>query len=433
LPLDLESLKAKLAGATTVRATGRVLGVTGLSLRFALPGVRVGDVVTVKRRGEPLACEVVGFDGGEAIAMPLGALAGVGPDDEVEGTGGPLQVRAGPSLLGRVVDGLGRAFDGGPAVEGELVAVDRDPPAALDRRPVAQPLSTGVRVIDGLLTLGEGQRVGLFAGSGVGKSTLLGAVARGAEADVVVVALVGERGREVGEFLDRALGREGRAKSVVVVATSDAPALERLRAAHVATAYAEFFRDAGARVLLLVDSVTRFARAQREVGLASGEPAARRGYPPSVFAMLPRLLERSGQGTSGSVTAIYTVLVEGGDMDEPIADEVRGILDGHIVLDRMIAARGRHPAVDVTVSLSRVMDWMVNPEHRTAARRLRALVATYEAKRDLVSLGAYAKGTDKELDEAIARMPRIEAFLRQDVGERSALAATVAALVSAVK
>jgi ATP synthase in type III secretion protein N len=431
--LDLEALKAKLAGASTVRPTGRVLGVTGLSLRFALPGVRVGDVITVKRRGEPLACEVVGFDRGEAIAMPLGALTGVGPDDDVEATGGPLQVRAGPSLLGRVVDGLGRALDGGPAVAGELVAVDGDPPAALDRRPVARPLASGVRVIDGLLTLGEGQRVGLFAGSGVGKSTLLGALARGAEADVVVVALVGERGREVGEFLERSLGVEGRKKSVVVVATSDVAALERLRAAQVATAYAEYFRDAGARVLLLVDSVTRFARAQREVGLAAGEPAARRGYPPSVFAMLPRLLERSGQGTRGSVTAIYTVLVEGGDMDEPIADEVRGILDGHIVLDRMIAARGRYPAVDVTVSLSRVMDSMVSAEHRAAARRLRALLATHEAKRDLVTLGAYAKGTDPDLDEAMARMPRIEAFLRQGAAEESPLSSTLAALLAAVK
>lgn len=433
MTLDLEALKARLASASSVRATGRVLGVTGLSLRFALPGVRVGDVVTVKRRGAPLACEVVGFDGGEAIGMPLGALVGVGPDDDVEATGSPLQVRAGPSLLGRVVDGLGRAFDGGPEITGELVAVDRDPPPALHRRPVATPLPTGVRVIDGLLTLGEGQRVGLFAGSGVGKSTLLGAVARGAEADVVVVALVGERGREVGEFLERSLGAEGRKRSIVVVATSDVAALERLRAAQVATAYAEHFRDAGARVLLLVDSVTRFARAQREVGLAAGEPPARRGYPPSVFAMLPRLLERTGQGARGSITAIYTVLVEGGDMDEPIADEVRGILDGHIVLDRSVAARGRYPAVDVTVSLSRVMDSVVSADHREAARRLRALLATFEAKRDLVTLGAYAKGSDRELDDAIARMPRIEDFLRQDAGDCSPLPATVAALASAVK
>ncbi len=433
MPVDVEALKAKLAQVSTLRAAGRVRGVTGLSLRFAMPGVRIGDVVTVRRRGTPLACEVVGFDGGEAIAMPLGVLGGVGPDDEVESTGGPLQVRASGALLGRVLDGLGRPFDGGPPIDGEWVPVDRDPPAALGRRPVSLPMATGVRVIDGLLTLGEGQRVGLFAGSGVGKSSLLGAVARGAEADVVVVALVGERGREVGEFLDGPLGSEGRKKSVVVVATSDVAALERLRAAQVATAYAEHFRDQGARVLLLVDSVTRCARALREVGLAAGEPPARRGYPPSVFAMLPRLLERAGQGDRGSITAIYTVLVEGGDMDEPIADEVRGILDGHIVLDRAIAARGRYPAVDVTASLSRVMDGIVSRDQRDAARRLRALVATYEAKRDLVALGAYAQGRDKDLDEAMSRMPRIEAFLRQDTDDKSDLTATVAGLIHAVR
>ena len=432
MSVDVEALKAKLAQVSTLRPTGRVLGVTGLSLRFMMPGVRIGDVVTVRRRGIPLACEVVGFDRGEAIGMPLGVLSGVGPDDEVESTGAPFQVRASDGLLGRVLDGLGRPFDGGPPVEGEWVQVDREPPTALGRRPVAKPLATGVRVIDGLLTLGEGQRVGLFAGSGVGKSSLLGAVARGAEADVVVVALVGERGREVGEFLDGALGAEGRKKSVVVVATSDVAALERLRAAQVATAYAEHFRDRGARVLLLVDSVTRCARALREVGLDAGEPPTRRGYPPSVFAMLPRLLERAGQGPTGSITAMYTVLVEGCDMDEPIADEVRGILDGHIVLDRGIAARGRYPAVDVTVSLSRVMDGIVGKEHREAARRLRTLVATHEAKRDLVSLGAYTPGKDKELDEALSRMGRIEAFLQQGSAEKSGLAATLAALVQAV-
>jgi type III secretion protein N (ATPase) len=432
MSVDVDALKAKLAQVSTMRATGRVLGVTGLSIRFLMPGVRIGDVVIVRRRGEALSCEVVGFDRGEAIGMPLGTLAGVGPDDEVESTGGPFEVRAGGELLGRVVDGLGRPFDRGPPIDGEWVPVDRDPPAALDRRPVARPIATGVRVIDGLLTLGEGQRVGLFAGSGVGKSSLLGAAARGAEADVVVVALVGERGREVGEFLDGSLGAEGRKKSIVVVATSDAAALERLRAAQVATAYAEYFRDQGARVLLLVDSVTRFARAQREVGLAAGEPPARRGYPPSVFAMLPRLLERAGQGKRGSITAIYTVLVEGGDMDEPIADEVRGILDGHIVLDRVIAARGRYPAVDVTVSLSRVMDGIVSKDHRESARRLRALVAAYESKRDLVALGAYVKGSDEELDEAIVRMPRIEAFLRQDARQRSTLIETIEGLHTAV-
>ncbi len=430
---SLDALKAKLAATPAVRTTGRVLAVTGLSLRFSMPGVRVGDVVTVKRRGEPLGCEVVGFDRGEAIAMPLGVLAGVGPDDEVEATGGGFQVRASEALLGRVVDGLGRPIDGGaPITGGTIVPVDRAPEAALDRRPVTVPLATGVRVLDGLLTLGEGQRVGLFAGSGVGKSTLLGAIARGTDADVVVVALVGERGREVSEFLEHSLGAEGRARSVVVVATSDVAALERLRAAQVATAYAEHFRDQGKKVMLLVDSITRFARAQREVGLAAGEPPTRRGYPPSVFAMLPRLLERSGQGKHGSITAIYTVLVEGGDMEEPIADEVRGILDGHVVLDRMLASRGRYPAVDPTVSLSRVMDAVVSPAHRDAARKLRALVGHYEAKRDLVMLGAYAKGSDKELDDAIARMPKIEQFLRQSPAERVSFEDSVAMLTRVV-
>jgi type III secretion protein N (ATPase) len=433
MSVDVEALRAALAHVSTLRATGRVLGVTGLSLRFMMPGVRIGDIVTVRRRGAPLSCEVVGFDRGEAIGMPLGVLSGVGPDDEVESTGGPFQVRASDALLGRVVDGLGRPFDGGRPIDGEWVPVDGDPPAALGRRAVATPFATGIRVIDGLLTLGEGQRVGLFAGSGVGKSSLLGAVARDAEADVVVVALVGERGREVGEFLERSLGTEGKKKSVVVVATSDVAALERVRAAQVATAYAEHFRDRGARVLLLVDSITRYARALREVGLAAGEPPTRRGYPPSVFAMLPRLLERAGQSKTGSITAIYTVLVEGGDMDEPIADEVRGILDGHIVLDRAIAARGRYPAVDVTGSLSRVMDSIVGKEHRDAARRLRALLATYEAKRDLVSLGAYTPGRDKELDEAISHMPRIEAFLRQEAAEKSQVTAAIATLLQAVR
>jgi type III secretion protein N (ATPase) len=431
--MDLDALRAKLAQTPALRTTGRVLGVTGLSLRFVMPGVRVGDVVHVKRRGEALVCEVVGFDGGEAVAMPLGALTGVGPDDIVEATGLPFCVKASDALLGRVLDGLGHPLDGGPIGSGEDVPVDRDPPLAMTRKPVDKPIATGVRVLDGLLTLGEGQRVGLFAGSGVGKSTLLGAVARGVQADVVVVALVGERGREVGEFLEHSLGPEGRKKSVVVVATSDMAALERLRAAQVATAYAEYFRDQGAKVMLLVDSVTRFARAQREVGLAAGEPPARRGYPPSVFAMLPRLLERSGQGEKGSITAIYTVLVEGGDMDEPIADEVRGVLDGHVVLDRTIAARGRYPAVDVTVSLSRVMDAVVKPEHKTAARKLRSLLGLYEAKRDLVTLGAYAKGSDKELDEAIAKMPRIEQFLRQDPKDRVPFEETVKLLEQAVK
>jgi type III secretion protein N (ATPase) len=388
-------------------------------------GVRGGDLVFIRRAGERLPCEIVGFDGGLAVAMPLGSLRGVGLDDEVESAADGFKVPVSRGLLGRVVDGLGRPIDGlGELPRGELVSVDQDPVAPLSRNPIREPVETGVRVLDGLATLGRGQRIGLFAGSGVGKSTLLGAVARGTQADIVVVALVGERGREVGEFLEGALGAEGRKKSVVVVATSDASPLERLRAAQVATAYAEHFRDQGQHVLLLVDSVTRFARAQREIGLACGEPPARRGYPPSVFAMLPRLLERAGQGSTGAITAIYTVLVEGGDMDEPIADEVRGILDGHVVLDRSIAARGIYPAVDPIASLSRVMDAVVPQEHAAAARRLRTLLSAYESKRDLIALGAYSRGADKRVDEAIALLPRIEQFLRQSPNEHSSLSDT---------
>lgn len=426
--MDFDALRARLAESPALLAEGRVRAVTGLSVRLSLPGARVGDVVVLKRRGSPLQAEIVGFDQGEAVAIPLGELAGVGVDDPVESTGAPLEVAAGPALLGRVLDGLGRPADGQPLPEGlTRVPVDRAPPPALGRRPVAQPLTTGVRAIDALLTLGVGQRVGLFAGSGVGKSTLLGAIARGTSADVVVVALVGERGREVGDFLEHSLGELGRRRSVVVVATSDAPALERLRAVQVATAVAESFRDAGKSVMLLVDSVTRVARAQREVGLAAGEPPARRGYPPSVFALLPRLLERSGQSERGAITAIYTVLVEGGDMEEPIADEVRGILDGHIVMDRRIAARGHYPAIDVPSSLSRVMDAVVSAEHVAAARQLRALVATYEEKRDLVTLGAYAKGSDPRVDRAIAALPELERFLCQNA-EPSSWDATLAEL-----
>jgi len=430
--MDLDKLKARLSATTTVLPVGRVLAVTGLSVRASLPAARVGDVVVIRRKGGPLLGEIVGFGEGEAVVLPLGALSGVGPDDAVESTGSPLEVRASDALLGRVMDGLGRPVDGRPDVVGVGVPVDRDPPPALARRPVTRPIATGVRVIDALLTLGEGQRIGLFAGSGVGKSTLLGAITRGTEADVVVVALVGERGREVGEFIDRILGDQGRKKSVVVVATSDAPALERLRAAQVATAYAEHFRDQGRKVMLLVDSVTRFARAQREVGLSAGEPPARRGYPPSVFAMLPRLLERSGQAKTGSITAVYTVLVEGSDMDEPIADEVRAVVDGHVVLDRTLAARGRYPAVDVTTSVSRVMSAIVEGSHLAAATRMRELVATYESRRDLVMLGAYAKGTDRDLDRAIEVMPRIEAFLRQTPDEIARFDESVRQMAAAV-
>ncbi|HVY31842.1 MAG TPA: FliI/YscN family ATPase [Polyangiaceae bacterium] len=429
--MDIEALRARLSETNALRPVGRVVAVTGLLLRVVLPGARISDVLVIRRRGEPLLAEVVGFQQGEALAVPLGEPNGVGPDDVVEATGQGLEVSAGVGLLGRVVDGLGRPIDGRPAPTGLTpVLVDRAPPAALSRRPVSAPLETGVRAIDGLITLGVGQRIGLFAGSGVGKSTLLGAIARGASADVVVVALVGERGREVGEFLEHSLGEAGRRRSVVVVATSDAPPVERLRAAQVATAMAEHFRDLGKSVLLLVDSVTRFARAQREIGLAAGEPPARRGYPPSVFTQLPRLLERSGQGETGSITAIYTVLVEGSDMDEPIADEVRGILDGHVVLERKLAARGHYPAIDVLQSLSRVMPKVTANARQAAAQRARALLAAFEEKRDLIALGAYAKGSDPRLDQAIAAAPELERFLRQEPGVIEASSSTLQTLKS---
>lgn len=426
-----EELRSRLSSVPTLNVSGRVEAVTGLSLEAILPGARIGDLVSIHRRGGALLGEIVGFKRDLSIVMPLGDLVGVGPDDVVEATGRRLTVRVSRSALGRVVDGLGRPIDDGPPLEGNEVPVDRAPPPPLGRRAIDKPLATGVRPLDALLTLGEGQRVGLFAGSGVGKSTLLGAMARGTEADVVIVALVGERGREVNEFLEHALGEAGRKRSIVVVATSDAPALERLRAAQTATAMAESFRDEGLRVLLLVDSVTRFARAQREVGLAAGEPPARRGYPPSVFALLPRLLERTGQGTTGSITAVYTVLVEGGDMEEPIADEVRGVLDGHIVLDRAIAARGRYPAIDVPVSLSRVMDQVIGKEHREAARAVRAMLGAYEAKRDLLALGAYAKGADPLVDRAIVKMPLLEALLAQQPDQKSTFAEATSALLKA--
>ncbi len=413
--MDTKFLRERLNDVSSLRAEGRVVSVTGLSVHLKLPNARVGDLVEIRRRGGTLPAEIVGFRAGEVVAMPFGELTGVGPDDPVVSSGEPFLVAAGHALLGRVLDGFGRPIDGKPLNVAQLtrVPVDCSPPAALSRRPVNAPLATGVRVLDTMLTFGEGQRVGLFAGSGVGKSTLLGSIARGVEADVAVLALVGERGREVGEFLTDCLGEAGLQRSVVVVATSDAPALERLRAAQTATAIAEYFRDQGQRVMLMVDSVTRFARAQREVGLASGEPPARRGYPPSVFAALPRLLERTGQGPKGSITALYTVLVEGGDMEEPIADEVRGILDGHVILDRAVAARGFYPAVDVVHSLSRVMSRCVTAEHDAAARIVRRLLGVYESKRDLITLGAYKKGSDKSVDQAMAALPEIEQLLQQ--------------------
>ncbi len=433
MPFDLDRALEAIRETDPIRVTGRVRALVGLAVQASVPGVRAGEIVEIVRRdGPPLEAEVVGFELDRATLMPLGDARGIAPDDPVRPTGRPLSVQASDALLGRVLDGLGQPLDGRPLPPGTPWPVMRPAPSPLERRRIERALPTGVRAIDGLMTLGEGQRIGLFAGSGVGKSTLLGQIAQRADADVVVVGLVGERGREVREFLDDCLGAEGLLRSVVVCATSDAPALVRMRSAWVATALAEYFRDRGQRVLLVMDSVTRFARAAREVGLAAGEPPARRGYPPSALAALPRLLERSGAGAEGSITAVYSVLVEGGDLEEPIADEVRGILDGHVVLDRELAARGRWPAIDPLRSLSRVMDRVVDTEHLRAARALREHLAVYEAKRDLVLLGAYERGRDRRLDAALARIEAIESFLRQEPTERATLDETMRRLAGAV-
>lgn len=407
------------------RLAGKVTEVTGLVLRATIPGVRVGELVYVdsepgvRVQGPRVQAEVVGFRGDEVVLMPLGEVAGIGPESVVSPTGRPLGIRVGEGLLGRVLGGLGEPIDGGGPIAGETEEwpVDRAAPDPLARRRVERPLALGVRAVDAFLAVGEGQRLGLFAGAGVGKSTLLGQIARNTEADVNVICLVGERGREVREFLEDALGPAGRARSVVVCATSDAPSLVRLKSTFVATAIAEWFRERGRRVLFMMDSLTRFARAQREVGLAAGEPPARQGYPPSVFAALPRLLERTGNSDRGSITALYTVLVAGGDMEEPIADEVRGIVDGHIVLSRELGARSHWPAIDVLPSLSRVMPQITDPEHQRAAARVREWLAAYERNRDLIALGAYQKGSDPRTDEALARIGAITDFLRQGTHE----------------
>ncbi len=393
---------------------GRVDEVVGLVVRASVAGVALGEVVRIDRRGAaPLPAEVVGFRGEQAVLLPLGELAGVAPAGAVWRTGEPLAVRCGDDVLGRVLDGEGTPIDGGPPLAGERWAVDRAAPSALSRPPLRAPLHTGVRVLDTLLTLARGQRVGLFSAAGVGKSTLLGQIARGATADAVVLCLVGERGRELPELLGDELA-PARARTVVVCATSDAPPLVRVRAAHVATSIAEWLRDRrGANVLLLVDSLTRVARAQREVGLSAGEPPARHGYPPSVFAMLPRLVERAGATTDGSITALYTVLVAGNDLDEPIADEVRSLVDGHVVLDRRLAQRGHFPPVDVVASVSRLMHKVIDERQAEAAARVRARLAIYEEHRDLVTLGAYQAGRDRTVDDAVAAYPAIERLLRQ--------------------
>jgi flagellum-specific ATP synthase len=412
---------ARLHRAPLARSLGKVSQVLGLALEVTGLVASIGDRCEVEATGAPLAAEVVGFRADRLLLMPLGDLTGVRAGATVRAGLGPLAVEVSDALLGRVVDAFARPVDGGAAPPpGTRLAIHRRPPPVLERRRIAEPLETGVRAIDTLLPLGRGQRVGIFAGSGVGKSVLLGSLARHARADVNVIALVGERGREVREFVERDLGREGLARSVVVVATSDEPPLVRRQAAFVATTIAEHFRDQGRAVLLMMDSVTRFAMAQREIGLAVGEPPATRGYPPSVFALFPRLLERAGTTEhGGSITGLYTVLVEGDDLNDPVADTARAILDGHVVLTRELASAGHFPAIDVLGSVSRLAGDLLTPPEAAAATALRGHLATHRDVRDLVAIGAYARGSDRAVDRTLDLLPSITAFLRQGRDERT--------------
>lgn len=411
-----------------VRVNGKVTQVIGLTVESEGPDASIGEVCYIyPTKGQtPLLAEVVGFRDNKVLLMPLGELQDIGPGCDVVGTGKPLTVQVGSELLGKVLNGLGQPLDGSflptRMAKYSTSAIPSNP---LKRPRVKEPLGVGVRAIDGLLTIGNGQRVGIFAGSGVGKSTLLGMIARNTAADVNVIALIGERGREVLEFIERDLGPEGLARSIVIVATSDQPALVRIKGAVIATTIAEYFRDRGMNVMLMMDSVTRYAMAMREVGLAIGEPPATRGYTPSVFASLPKLLERSGTGPAGSITAFYTVLVDGDDMNEPIADAVRGILDGHIVLNRSIAHKGHYPAIDVLASVSRVMKDIVPEEQQLAAERLKRLLALYKESEDLINIGAYQHGSNPAIDEAIQAMEAINSFTQQRVTESATYEETI--------
>lgn len=421
--LDLGAIEKMLEQASPIEVRGRVTGLVGIVVKAMLPEAWAGELCYIRNpQTERLVrAEVVGFDRNEALLMPLGELSQIGMASEVIPTGRGLTVRVGDALLGRVLNGLGEprdSADRGPLETEQEYPVMAPPPDPLSRRRILDPMPVGIKAVDGLLTVGEGQRVGLFSGTGGGKSTFLGMVARNTAADVNVIALIGERGREVNEFIEECLGKEGMRRSVVVVATSDEPSLVRLKAAYVAQAIADYFRDQGKRVMLLMDSVTRFARAQREVGLAVGEPPARAGFTPSVFSELPKLLERSGNSDRGSITAFYAVLVEGDDLTEPVADEVRSILDGHIILSRAMAAAGHYPAIDVLASISRVFPSITSLEHQQAAQRLRELLAVHTSNRDAIAYNIYKRGNDPKIDEAIAKIGRIRAFLRQGTHEK---------------
>ena len=433
-PPQFLRLRKAVDGRMT-RHCGRVADIVGLVIESNGPSCAVGDLCEIKDvAGKVLPAEVVGFRGDRTLLMPLGEMSGVRVGAEVESTGECLQIAVGDGLIGRTLDGLGRPIDDlGPLISSGRYPIHSGAPNPMTRPLIQKPLGTGVRAIDGMLTLGEGQRMGIFAGSGVGKSTLLGMIARNCQADVNVVALVGERGREVREFIENDLGAEGKARSVLVCATGEQSALMRVKAAMTATSIAESFRDRGMRVLLMMDSVTRFAMAQREIGLAVGEPPSTKGYTPSVFSLLPRLMERTGCSDKGSITALYTILVDGDDTNEPIADATRSILDGHIVLSRKLTARGHYPPIDVLQSLSRTMPMVTSMPHQLDARRLRELVGAYADVEDLVNIGAYKQGSNPLADRAIARRPFILEFLQQAKSEGTGYENAVNALSIAVE
>ncbi|MFN3134939.1 MAG: flagellar protein export ATPase FliI [Candidatus Kryptonium sp.] len=419
-----------------VKVNGRVTQVIGLVIESIGPSASLGEVCAIKSRNDETIClaEVVGFKNNRVLSMALGDINKISPGSEIVAMGKTFSIPVGRKLLGRVIDGLGHPIDGKGWIEAdEIRSIYNQPPAPLERSRITQPIATGIRAIDSLLTCGKGQRVGIFAGSGVGKSTLMGMIARHSNADVNVIALIGERGREVRDFIEKELGDSGLSKSVVVVATSDKPPLIRVKAALVATAIAEYFRDQGFDVMFMMDSLTRVAMAQREVGLAIGEPPTTKGYTPSVFALLPRLVERAGTSSKGSITALYTVLVEGDDFNEPIADFSRSILDGHIVLSRKLANMGHYPAIEPLESISRLMPDIVSPEHKKSAEKIIDILATYREAEDLINIGAYVRGSNPKIDKALQMIEKIREFLRQDMKEKAEFEDSVNRLVELAK